>query len=136
VGLCKDMGRVSKQTDKLLATGHQRHYSILYDNAVDCIRQNLLGDVHCIRAQWHRKADTWSPPVPGITDSDKKLADQLAKLVKGRQDADNPKDFDLFDKRIEQVKMQMKDVGVKAEDFGYISKPIEYVGGGSYSPLE
>ncbi len=32
------MGRVAEQTSKLLATGHQRHYSILYDNAVDTIR--------------------------------------------------------------------------------------------------
>src|SRR5262249_51195871 len=55
VAICKEMGRVAKQQDKLLATGHQRHYSVLYDNAVDCIRQGLLGDVHCIRAQWHRK---------------------------------------------------------------------------------
>ena len=55
VPICKEMGRVAKQQDKLLATGHQRHYSVLYDNAVDCIRQGLLGDVHCIRAQWHRQ---------------------------------------------------------------------------------
>ncbi|MFZ4733263.1 MAG: Gfo/Idh/MocA family protein, partial [Pirellulales bacterium] len=31
---CKEMSRVSRETGKLLATGHQRHYSILYDNAV------------------------------------------------------------------------------------------------------
>src|SRR5215475_2882449 len=73
VAACKDMGRVSKQTNMLLATGHQRHYSILYDNAVDCIRQGLIGDMHCIRAQWHRKADTWSPPIPGIADTSKAL---------------------------------------------------------------
>ena len=51
---CKEMGRVAKETGMLLATGHQRHYSILYDNAVDTIRRGLLGDIHHIRAQWHR----------------------------------------------------------------------------------
>ena len=51
---CKEMARVAKQTNKLLATGHQRHYSILYDNAVDTIRRGLIGDIHHIRAQWHR----------------------------------------------------------------------------------
>jgi predicted dehydrogenase len=77
---CKDMGRVSKQTGKLLATGHQRHYSILYDNAVDCIRQGLIGNIHHIRAQWHRKADTWSPPVPKTGNTS--VAEELAKLQK------------------------------------------------------
>ena len=39
VAECKEMARVAEQTDKLLATGHQRHYSILYDNAVDMIQR-------------------------------------------------------------------------------------------------
>ena len=51
---CKEMARVAAQTNLLLATGHQRHYNILYDNAVDMIGQGLLGDLHHIRAQWHR----------------------------------------------------------------------------------
>jgi predicted dehydrogenase len=68
VAACKEMGRVSQQTGKLLATGHQRHYSILYDNAVEQIRQGLIGDIHHIRAQWHRANlpgnDSWQPPLP------------------------------------------------------------------------
>ena len=40
---CKEMARVSKKTDLLLATGHQRHYNILYDDAVDMIGKQLLG---------------------------------------------------------------------------------------------
>ncbi len=47
---CKEMARFSKQYDKILATGHQRHYSILYDNAVDTIRRGLIGEIHSIRA--------------------------------------------------------------------------------------
>ena len=33
VAQCKEMARVAKETGKILAVGHQRHYSILYDNA-------------------------------------------------------------------------------------------------------
>ncbi|MEM1303977.1 MAG: Gfo/Idh/MocA family oxidoreductase, partial [Planctomycetota bacterium] len=61
---CKEMARVAKQTGLLLATGHQRHYSVLYDNAVDTIRRGVIGDLHHIRAQWHRGGDSWKPPLP------------------------------------------------------------------------
>ena len=61
---CKEMARVAKQTGLLLATGHQRHYSVLYDNAVDTIRRGVIGDLHHIRAQWHRGSDSWRPPLP------------------------------------------------------------------------
>ncbi len=64
VGECKEMARVADRTGKLLATGHQRHYSVLYANAVDTIKQGVIGDIHHIRAQWHRSADTWRPPLP------------------------------------------------------------------------
>lgn len=68
VAQCKEMARVAEQTGKLLATGHQRHYSVLYDNAVDTIRRGLIGDIHMIRAQWHRGnlpgSDSWKPPIP------------------------------------------------------------------------
>ncbi|RIK78908.1 MAG: gfo/Idh/MocA family oxidoreductase [Planctomycetota bacterium] len=61
---CKEMARVSYETGKILATGHQRHYSVLYENSVDLIRLGLLGTLHHIRAQWHRQTDTWSPALP------------------------------------------------------------------------
>ncbi|MEN0110323.1 MAG: Gfo/Idh/MocA family oxidoreductase [Planctomycetota bacterium] len=68
VAQCKEMARVCEATGKLLATGHQRHYSVLYDNAVDQIRNGVLGDIHHIRAQWHRGnlpgKDSWQPPLP------------------------------------------------------------------------
>ncbi|MEO8268831.1 MAG: Gfo/Idh/MocA family oxidoreductase [Aureliella sp.] len=54
VAQCKVMARVAKQTGLHCATGHQRHYSVLYDNAVHLLRFGLLGQLHCIRAQWHR----------------------------------------------------------------------------------
>ncbi|MGL4513860.1 MAG: Gfo/Idh/MocA family protein [Lacipirellulaceae bacterium] len=68
VAQCKEMARVAKAEGKLLATGHQRHYSVLYDNAVDTIRRGLIGDIHHIRAQWHRGNlpgnDSWQPSLP------------------------------------------------------------------------
>jgi predicted dehydrogenase len=51
---CKDMCRVSRETNKLLAIGHQRHYSVIYDNANYLVQQGHLGDIRHIRALWHR----------------------------------------------------------------------------------
>ncbi len=68
VGKCKEMARVAAAENKILATGHQRHYSVLYANAVDTIKRGLIGDVHSIRAQWHRGnlpgSDSWQPSMP------------------------------------------------------------------------
>jgi len=61
---CKEVARVAKETGKLLVVGHQRHYSVLYDNAVELVRQGLIGDIHHIRAQWHRLNDTWKVALP------------------------------------------------------------------------
>jgi len=68
VAQCKDMARVATFYGKHLATGHQRHYSVLYDRAVDLIKSGALGDLHFIRAQWHRGnlpgTDSWQQPMP------------------------------------------------------------------------
>lgn len=91
---CKEMIRVAKKTNRLLAVGHQRHYSVLYDNANDLVKQGVLGDIKFIRASWHRNnsfpnADSW---VKGIPSEDKELAstvsqygfDSLEQLVNWR----------------------------------------------------
>ncbi|MCH7988162.1 MAG: Gfo/Idh/MocA family oxidoreductase [Planctomycetes bacterium] len=67
---CKNMIAVAEEEGRLLAVGHQRHYSVLYDNANDIIEKGLLGDVKFIRAQWHRNnsfpgRDSWNKPIPG-----------------------------------------------------------------------
>lgn len=76
VAQCKAMGRVAAEQNKLLATGHQRHYSVLYDNAVNLIRWGVLGQLHYIQAQWHRGNlpgnDSWTQPLPG---GEKRLMD-------------------------------------------------------------
>jgi predicted dehydrogenase len=51
---CKEMIAAAKANDRLLAIGHQRHYSLLYAQTVELIRSGILGDVNHIRALWHR----------------------------------------------------------------------------------
>lgn len=120
IGRCKDMGRVAKQTDKYLATGHQRHYSILYDNAVDTIKRGLIGDIHHIRAQWHRDnlpdKDSWQPPLP-----DKKMAADI-KSLENRLKTAKGGDIDGLQQRIALLKLQMRDEKVDAAKYGYQSK--------------
>lgn len=78
VSRCKEMGRLAEESKAVngdpivFAVGHQRHYSVLYANAVDQIRRGLLGELHHIRAQWHRGNlpgnDSWCPPMPEAAD--------------------------------------------------------------------
>jgi predicted dehydrogenase len=79
---CKRMIRAADASDKLLAIGHQRHYSMLYAHALDVVESGVLGDVHYIRALWHRNnaiplpvadqrdgrlyRDSWRPAIPAV----------------------------------------------------------------------
>ncbi len=79
---CKEMIRVAKEAGKLLAVGHQRHYSVLYDNANDLVKQGVLGDIKFIRASWHRNnsfpnIDSWVKPV--LPDDKEKLGDRITQ---------------------------------------------------------
>ncbi|MBY0588380.1 Gfo/Idh/MocA family oxidoreductase [bacterium] len=71
----KAMVRAADQAGKLLGIGHQRHYSLLYADAVKNIEQGALGEVKFIRAFWHRNnalldpktnelRDAWKPTIP------------------------------------------------------------------------
>lgn len=51
---CKQMVRAARETNRLLAIGHQRHYSALYENANALVQSGALGDIRHIRASWHR----------------------------------------------------------------------------------
>lgn len=72
----KAMVRAAQKSGKILAIGHQRHYSTLYDNALAVVRSGVLGDIKHIRALWHRNNtwlapdgklhDGWSPPIPDL----------------------------------------------------------------------
>lgn len=66
---CKKMIRKAAEKNRLLAVGHQRHYSVLYDNANELVKTGVLGDIKYIRAQWHRNnsfplSDSWRKSVP------------------------------------------------------------------------
>jgi predicted dehydrogenase len=54
VGQCKEMVAAAHKTNRLLAVGHQRHYSALYDNANYLVQEGHLGEIRHIRALWHR----------------------------------------------------------------------------------
>jgi predicted dehydrogenase len=132
---CKEMARVAKQTDLLLAVGHQRHYNILYNNAVEMIRQGLLGELHYIRAQWHRGnlpgKDSWQQPMPKAAKPDDLLADVLDKNLRDwtkrldelkKAPTKTPAATALIaelEKKIPQVKAQIADAIVDAKKFGY-----------------
>ncbi len=92
---CKEMGRVAEETDRLLAVGHQRHYSVLYDNAVALIKKNLIGPIHHIRAQWHRDNlpgnDSWQKPLPTDPAMAKKLVRAKEMLQNAEQEYDTVK---------------------------------------------
>ena len=90
---CKLMGRVSNEKKLYCATGHQRHYSVLYDNAINLIKWGILGEIHHIRAQWDRGnlpgRDSWSMPIPGgdkLPNGERidKLGDKLKALKESR----------------------------------------------------
>jgi predicted dehydrogenase len=84
---CKDMIKAADETGKILAIGHQRHYSLLYAHALEVLKTGELGDIKHIRALWHRNntwprydkdgqivkengrivlRDGWHPPIPQV----------------------------------------------------------------------
>ncbi len=130
IALCKEMARVcdaskdSKGNPIVMAVGHQRHYSILYDNAVEQIRQGLIGEIHHIRAQWHRdnspKKDSWKPPLPGEAELAKELDSWKKALAKA-----GPKEVAEWEAKIGQKQAQINDLTEElAQKWGYEAKTI------------
>jgi predicted dehydrogenase len=137
---CKEMARIAKELDKLLAVGHQRHYNILYDNALELIRSGLLGKLHYIRAQWHRAnlpgKDSWQQPMPKeVKPNDlqadvlqkrldnfnaeiKELKEKEAKAESDKEKKELQSKYQAIEKKVLQLLEQMKDV-VDAKKFGY-----------------
>jgi len=136
---CKEMARVSQQTGLLLATGHQRHYNILYDDAVDMIRKGLMGQLHSIRAQWHRGnlpgRDSWQQPMPKKAKPDDPLADDLDRkleqwsLALKQLTREGDKSAALWEKRVAQLQAQLADAAVEAQKFGYIDLDLKDAAG-------
>jgi predicted dehydrogenase len=132
VANCKEMARAAILYKKHCATGHQRHYNVLYDHVVKLLQSGVVGDLHYISAQWHRNnkpgGDSWKQPVPLEIKPDDgvltgKLEDLLqrqeAKLARGGLKADEKK---LLERQIEQTKAQIADkVLVGGGEFGGFS---------------
>jgi|TARA_B110000495_G_scaffold33506_1_gene26310 predicted dehydrogenase len=146
IAQCKLMARTADETGTFLSVGHQRHYSILYDNAVNLIRWGLLGEIHHIRAQWHRNnvpgKDSWALAVPGgeITDAGKrkdKIQDQLQAFMNRYDDpASSPKERLKLAKQIVQWQQLVLDKNVDAEKYGYINRDDVYADGRTRTALE
>ncbi|MCE9546779.1 MAG: Gfo/Idh/MocA family oxidoreductase [Planctomycetia bacterium] len=127
----KEMALMAKQTNCILAVGHQRHYSILYDNAVEAIRRGLIGDVHHIRAQWFRGEDSWQAPLPNeamekeVAKYTKESDDLLAKLAGLQADtppawnADSAENRDKAELGRRQKMLRLLDRNVDASKYGY-----------------
>jgi predicted dehydrogenase len=133
---CKEMARVAKDANLLLAVGHQRRYNILYDNAAELLRSGLLGELHYIRAQWSRAAvpgnDDWQPPMPKEAKPDDAQAgvlqakiDDYDDLKKKEAEAKSEREKEEYKKKREalemklpQIREQMKDL-VDAKKYGY-----------------
>ena len=138
VGQAKDMARAAANANKFLVVGHQRHYSVLYANAVELIKQGLLGNIHHIRAQWHRQTDSWNVVMPHDSKLLKKLEEMERDIAKFENEItkfdadkaaskkyDKKRDGDVR-KRLEQLKIahplleaQIDDKNVDAAGYDY-----------------
>ena len=134
VAQCKLMTRVAHEEKKVLSIGHQRHYSILYDNAVNLIRWGLLGEIHSIRAQWHRNnapgRDSWSLPIPGGENTlagkhIDRIANDLKKLKKNFENA-SAKDRMELGKKVAQWMKLDADQAIDATKYGYVDDTEVY----------
>ena len=144
VAQCKLMGRTALQNDLHLSIGHQRHYNILYDNAVNMIEWGLLGEIHHIRAQWHRNnlpgADSWALPIPGgeyTAEGERvdKIRAQIDSMERQITKAD-PAKSKILRNKIAQWKSWDLDKTVNALKYGYVDNEQVYKDGRVRSALE
>ena len=134
VAQCKVMSRMAGEMEDKdgnplhLATGHQRHYNVKYDNAVNLIRWGLLGQLHHIRAQWHRGnlpgGDSWKMPLPGgEKDASGKIFDKIAGDLRNRkkqlETATNPDDIARLQEELAMYQAWDRDQKVDPKEFGY-----------------
>jgi predicted dehydrogenase len=126
VGQCKQVVRATRETGLVLSVGYQRHYSAVYAEAADMVRQGLLGDVHYIWTQWHRGnlpgADSWQAPLPPSVKRDDRSSRQLEVRLRAEKqklhEAAGAANAELA-ARIAQLEAQIADENVDAAKFGY-----------------
>ncbi|MDA7949913.1 MAG: Gfo/Idh/MocA family oxidoreductase [Pirellulaceae bacterium] len=143
VAQCKVMSRLAQEKGLHLATGHQRHYNVLYDNAVNLLQWGLLGEIHHIRAQWHRGnlpgKDSWKPPLPGgemFRGVHRDLIHEKLKNIVNSQkkNAKNPAKMAELKAQEAQWRAWRNDANVDAEKYGY--QKIQLADGSTRSALE
>ncbi|KAA1262415.1 Glucose--fructose oxidoreductase precursor [Rubripirellula obstinata] len=134
VAQCKVMSRLADELKDPagnplhLATGHQRHYNVKYDNAINLIKWGLLGQLHHIRAQWHRSnvpgADSWKMPLPGgelgangevYNDIQDDIRNRIGKLAKEK----DPDTRVRLEMELAQLQAWDADKNVDASKHGY-----------------
>jgi len=152
---CKEMARAAEKFKKHLATGHQRHYNVLYDHVKKLIDSGVMGELHYIRAQWHRNNqpgnDSWQMPLPKSFKPKDLLADQLENELRSwkgrRKKAEENRDaaakakrsadiamyaeeMKMWDARIAQKEAQLSDAVLAqgGEAYGYTFKSVEEYG--------
>ncbi len=135
IAQCKVMSRVADETGLHLATGHQRHYSVLYDNAVRMIQSGLIGQLHHIRAQWHRGnlpgRDSWTPPLPGgekLVEGGA-LVDEIVEDIKRFERAvkdpkRSPAELKELEMKLAQWRRWDEDKNINAKNFGYEDRTL------------
>jgi predicted dehydrogenase len=98
---CKQMIRTADETQRLLAIGHQRHYSMLYAHSLDVIQSGVLGDIRHIRALWHRNNTK-----PLLDGNNRQRIDQATNLPMYRDSwrpEINPLDREALQSRIREL---------------------------------
>jgi predicted dehydrogenase len=113
VGECKAMVRTAHETNKLLAIGHQRHYSALYDNANYLVQNGHLGEIRHIRALWHRNQAT---PVYAKDKDGKFQYNEKGDPIYVKDEAGNTVYFDSW-----KPPILKEDLNINFEKFGYKS---------------
>lgn len=123
---CKQVARVAKQSGLILSVGYQRHYNTLYAHAADLVRQGVLGDVHYVRAHWHRRnlpgMDSWQQPLPHSVKRDDCQSTRLEKKLaawRPNLDRERGESKAMWASRIAQVEAQIADESVDADMYGY-----------------
>jgi len=143
IGQCKEMARVAKAQDRYLAIGHQRHYNIKYWQAQDWIKRGLLGELHSVRAQWHRNNlpppsnDSWKMPLPPGTKTEDmrvKLDDEITKTRRALAQSYGKETESLLSK-LAQLEAQVADAILTdksssgrqlVQELGYQGKTIKF----------
>jgi len=113
VSQCKEMCKTAREANRLLAIGHQRHYSVLYDNANELVKAGMLGDIRHIRALWHR--NNGQPQIAKNRDGTLQYDDQ-GNPVYVRDDAGHIVYFDGW-----KPPIPPEDKGINFDKYGYKS---------------